>query len=140
MPALFIETIPIKRGEYQFMQSLYIGYDARGDWIHTYLIDERLEAAIINLGMACRYLHTNYQYWKKGNMVILITDTDGKDIKYNGEHNALHGLIYPHNSFEAKKFESLYGEYNKYLLKIRELMREANILIKLGKGEINEIF
>ena len=134
MPIIIVETLPKGSENFQFIQSVFSGASSKGDRITEYKCPSRLLAAIVNVGMACRFLVDEYSEWSK--IIEIVSDQDGKDFKYDGEHDILYKLLFPANDYEARKVFSLYGEYIRLLDRIQQLRREASINIRLiGNGE-----
>lgn len=121
-----------KAGTYDLMRTLEcIGYNFKGG--HKYLefcdiweTKDRLMAAIVNLGFACRWYADNEL--TRG-IIELKSDSDGKDYRYQKEHEVLFDLIYPRDGWRVKKNISLYGEYRKYLHRIKDLMTKQRLRI-----------
>jgi poly-beta-hydroxyalkanoate depolymerase len=98
--------------------------------VETYESNDRLRAAIVNTGIACRWY---YDRNITRGYIELKSDTDGKDYRHEREHNILYTLLYPTDDYEAKKHLALYSEYNKYIGKVRHLIYCSNITVHLGE-------
>lgn len=94
--------------------------------------DDRLLAAIVNVGLACRWYFDNQIIH---GFIDIKTDKDGKDRRYCGEHDILESLINPRDAWQNRKHQSLYAEYKKYLYRIRDLVKACDITIEIGEGE-----
>lgn len=127
MATIFIETIPIANS-FQLNRTLYIGYAASKDWLEEYSFDDRLRAAIYNFGVAAKEL-IKQDYSHK--QIAIISDNDGRDRKFDGEHNTLYSLLYPYNDLESRKYASLYQDYSAWLHRAKELIIEGKINVGL---------
>jgi hypothetical protein len=127
MPVIFIETEKIGANSFELMQSISVGFTSLEN-AQIYETDDRLLAAIMNLGFACRYLADGDYSVRE---VQISSDTDGKVFRYNGEHNKLFSLVFPYNDAQAQKIAGLYAEYNKYLERIRFLIKRCKIKVTL---------
>jgi hypothetical protein len=130
MPSVYIQTFTKEKGLYEFIQSVYIGASPESETVLEYRAEDRLHAAILNLGFACRFLYDNYKDWSS-NQIEIESDSDGKDKRGNGEHEILYSLLFPYSSYQRTKLARLYAEYDKYLSRLWSLIRGANIRIKL---------
>lgn len=140
MPIVYIETHTLAAGKYQLVQSAFIGLSPLSETVTEYESEDRLTAAIVNLGFACRWLHDNYKEWKS-NIINIVSDKDGKDKRYNGEQDIMYYLLFPHTHSEARKQARLYAEYDRHLSRLWFLIRGAGIKIQLVDREekTNEI-
>lgn len=131
MPMIYCETYPVKPQVFRFIHTYYIGCASYKDdeqlWNEPE--NDRLRAAIVNVGFACRELVDKQE---RHATVAIISDTDGKDTLYNYEHDALHSLLNPATSNIMRKHQALYGDYMKYLGRINDLRRLGNIRIVLA--------
>lgn len=130
-----VQYLETERGEngFDLMRTIeaygkLINGKPRLEIIEHWQTDDRLLAAIINLGYACRWFHDTKIY---NGFIDIKTDTDGQDHKYSNEHNILYGLINPSDGWQARKNASLYQEYQKYLWRIHDLTKANNIRIDL---------
>lgn len=130
MPQIYVQTFPLGNNKYQLVRAKAIGAWFQSEDVQEYEADNRLRAVIINVGLACKYLYDCHRD-KPGNLVRIVTDKDGKDTKYGGEQDIVYSLLCPQSDWEAKKVVALYGEYLKYLNRIRELRHLAKIKITL---------
>lgn len=90
---------------------------------------DRLLACIINLGLACKWFADSFI--KKG-IIEIQSDKDGLDQRYDGEQDVMFHLLFPESGFQAKKNAGLYSEYDKYLLRIKQLRWQQDLQIKLN--------
>lgn len=127
MPIIHIETQPIARNQYELIQTwvddLGNNFDER-IYIETH--DDRMYAAMTNLGKACRWL--NDAVVTRG-AVCIVSDTDGKDVRFGGEHNDLFEAIHSRADYlkNRTKYGLIYGRYLAYLDRIRDLADENEI-------------
>lgn len=126
---IHIETEKTAVSQFNFIWSIS-GADWNTDEIHRTwtLTNDRLRAAIVNLGLTCRCLKDNDVF--QGTVQIK-SDTDGLDQRYNGEHNALYALISPVDELQGQKLRSIYFEYMKYVGRIKQLQMQNRIRIEL---------
>lgn len=126
------EILPGEHGKYQFVHSYYRGFSPENETVEEWLQadGDRLRAAIVNVGKAVRWL---YDRRDTCGIVGIQSDEDGKDKKYNGEHDILYSLLFPMSAYHARKDVSLYAEYKKYLGKIKTLSEHGEIKIGLYK-------
>lgn len=128
---LYLETerTPNKKDSFDLIWSIAENTEWNQlEHIETYLTNDRLMAAIVNLGKALRVLADN----DAANATIEIkTDSDGQDHRYSNEHNILYALVCPKDDFEALKLRSLHFEYNRYLGRIQQLRGKWDINIRL---------
>lgn len=129
MPTLYLETSPLGNNRFEFIQTRYIGLSADAEKVIEWEAPDRLTAAIINLGLACRDLFDNYQGW--ANSIFIESDTDGLDHKYGNEHNIMFALLFPDNGNQAKKQSKLYAEYDRHFERLWYLIKQGRIEIKL---------
>lgn len=130
MASVYLQTFAKGGKHFEFIQSVFIGLWPETEIILEYEAEDRLHAAIINLGLACRYLYDNYSGWVT-NRIEIESDIDGLDKRGNGEHDIMYSLLFPHSSYERRKLARLYSEYDKYLVRLWSLIKGANIEIKL---------
>lgn len=101
------------------------------DHIHTYQEDEDdfIKAVIVNLGKACRL------FADAGMMNgTIVLEQEPKDrSKYERHHVVVYHLLFPESNAESRKNASLFSAYQRYLGRIRELMRYWKITIKLSE-------
>lgn len=127
---IYCETNRITPHHFEFIHSFYIGAGAVGETVIQWQEKEndRLRAAIVNVGLACKWFADN----DAGLRVVGIeSDKDGKDKRFNGEHDVLYSLLCPVDDFEARKLRSLHFEYERYLGRIIQLMEIWGIKIVL---------
>jgi hypothetical protein len=134
MTCIALETIRRRKNEFELRQTWYTGFMITGEKVHDWVDAEndRLRAAIINVGYACRDLY-EARHLEVVRIISIESDQDGKDNRYAGEHNILFNLLFPHNDYEAAKSRSLYADYLKYLTRINELRHKAKIEIKMHR-------
>lgn len=141
MPIIHIETNLIRPQEYQFTQTWVTGEMNVDERIFTESHDDRMFAAMTNLGYACKwYADKNFT---RGDICI-VTDTDGKDKRYNGEHDDLFKAIRSQREYQENraKYQLIYGRYVGFLDRIRELANAYEInftqnntpLVEIQKG------
>lgn len=120
MSVIHITTELVKPNKYEFIQTWEIGEQNLDERIFQENHEDRMFAAMTNLGYACKwYADKNHS---RGDICI-ITDTDGKDQRYNGEHDDLFKAIRSRHDYQENriKYSLIYGKYAKYLDRIREL-------------------
>lgn len=106
------------------------GADWNTDEIHTPVIsNDRLYAAIINVGKACRCLADNEVF---AGTIQIKTDLDGKDRRHDMEHDALFAMLAGGDDPQARKLRSIYYRYTRYIGRIRQLQMQWNIHIELA--------
>lgn len=120
MPVIHIQTDLISSGKYEFTQTWCVGETNADERTFTESHEDRMYAAMTNLGYACKwYGDKNITHGD----ICIVTDTDGKDQRYNGEHDDLYKAIrssldYQHN---RAKYALIYGRYVRFLDRIRDL-------------------
>lgn len=129
MPTIYLETQPVGNEQYDLIQTRYIGLSADNEKHIDWKAPDRLTAAIVNLGFACRDLFENYNGWQ--NAIFIESDTDGLDHRYGNEHNIMYALLFPNSSYQARKQAKLYAEYDKHFSRLWYLIKQGNIKIKL---------
>lgn len=120
MPVIHIETNLIAANEYEFTQTFIVGGENVTERIYTESHEDRMYAAMTNLGYACRwYADENIS---RGD-VCIVSDTDGKDVRYSGEHDDLFEAVYSRSDYQKNraKYNLIYGRYVKFLDRIRDL-------------------
>lgn len=126
-----------KAGTYELMRAVEcIGHNMNNgrrylEFYDVWKTQDRLMAAIINLGFACRWYSDNGIV--RG-IIELKSDADGKDHRYQKEHEVLFHLLYPHDGWQVKKNISLFGEYRKYLYRIKDLMEFQKLRVDYGEA------
>lgn len=114
---------------------MFLGYGGKSEWCGSYECDSRLKAAICNFGFAERFLIDNYP--KSAKEIGIISDSDGQDVRYSGEHNVLYSLLMPHSDYESRKLSGLYKEYERFLFRAKDLVRLGNIKIGLADRDFD---
>lgn len=135
MPLIAVQTIRVARNQFELNRVRYVGFDATKEINDRFeeKDNDRLRAAIINVGFACRQL---FDEAAPVSIVSIESDSDGADVRNGGEHNVLYSLLNPSGDFEARKHRALYADYIKLLDRISELKYKAKIEIKMhGYGE-----
>lgn len=131
MPIIYCETSRTGVNEFELIRSTYVGLWGTKEEVEQ--LDEpdndRLRAAIINVGKACAMIHR--VGFENSGTVAIVSDVDGKDTQGNGEHDVLHSLLNPATDELARKHKGLYKEYMRYLDRIGELRRLSQIKIVL---------
>lgn len=138
MPTIHIETILIKSQTYEFMQTWVTGDLNVDERIFTETHDDRMFAAMTNLGYACKwYADKNFT---RGDICI-VTDIDGKDKRYNGEHDDLFKAIRLQREYRENraKYQLIYGRYVGFLDRIRELANAYEINFTQNDKPLKEI-
>lgn len=117
MPLIYCQTERIAVNKFELVHSYYLGASPIEDEIEIYIEPEnnRLKAAIINIGLACKALT---EIDTEIRVVGIEDDNDGLDVRYGGEHNILIAFLCSNNDYEVKKLRSLYQEYLKFLDRI----------------------
>lgn len=120
MSTIFIETIPIGNGEFEFTQTLtQAGQNiAERVWIENH--SDRMYAAMTNLGHACKWIADDKI--DRG-AVCIVSDRDGLDKKFGGEHDELYEAIHSKDDFQKNRlsYSIFYGKYVAFLDRIRYL-------------------
>lgn len=91
---------------------------------------DRMKAAIYNLGYACKCLADNEVVF---GTIEIKSDQDGKDYRYDSEHDALYALVCPLDDIQARKYRSLYHRYTRYIGRIQTLQYKWKITIELSQ-------
>jgi len=135
MPVIHITTELIGLNEYEFTQTWVAGEINVDERIFIETHEDRMFAAMTNLGYACKWFAD--KNFTRGDICI-VTDTDGQDQRYSGEHNDLYKAIWSQKDYQDNrvKYSIIYGRYAKYLDRIREL---ANIY-EIGFTQNNAAF
>lgn len=127
MPVIHIETQPSAANAYEFIQTWIDDHGGNVDE-RTYneSHSDRMYAAMTNLGYACKWLSDGLAV--RG-AICIVTDTDGKDVRYSGEHDDLYEAIRSRPDYQKNriKYGLIYGKYLGYLDRIRELADENEI-------------
>lgn len=106
------------------------GADWNTDEIHMSVVsDDRLYAAIVNVGKACRCLADNEVF---AGTIQIKSDIDGLDKRHDSEHDALFAMLAGGDDPQARKLRSIYHRYNKFLGRIKQLQMQWNIHIELA--------
>jgi hypothetical protein len=126
MYTIFIETIPTGHKIYEFAQTLTLDNDNLEERFLTENHDDRMIAAMTNLGKAARWL--NDKQIERG-AICIVSDKDGKDQRYGGEHDDLFQAIHSQSDYERNrmKYALIYGKHVAYLDRIRELANTNGI-------------
>lgn len=145
MATIFITTELIAPNEYEFVQTLAVGEMNVEERVLVESHNDRMYAAMTNLGKACRWL---YDLNIRRGTVCITTDKDGSDVRYKGEHDDLFRAIHSQHDYidNRIKYELFYGGHVKFLDRIRELANEQEIAftqkekpdntIKVQKAEV----
>lgn len=100
--------------------------------VFEYEAENRLYAAIVNVGKAARKIESERVY---GAIIQIAKDTDGELTGYKYDdiyaHHTLHKLLEPKDDFEKRKVISLFHEYSHLIAKINVMCSRMNILIEL---------
>lgn len=142
MPLIHIETQPVSVHTFEFIQTWIDDQGVNLDE-HTYTekAESRMYAAMTNLGYACRWL--NDALASRG-AVCIVSDRDGRDVKFGGEHDDLYNAIHSQNDYQRNrtKYGLIYGKYLSYLDRIRDLAnlneitftQDATVTLGLNRG------
>ncbi len=135
MPTVHIETNLIARDQYEFIQTWVNGETNADERTFTETHEDRMYAAMTNLGYACKWLTDDN--FVRGS-VCIVTDKDGQDQRYNGEHDDLFKAIHSQRDYQLNraKYAILYGRYVKYLDRIRELANAYEIAFTQNAREM----
>lgn len=138
MSIIHIETSLVARGEYEFIQTWVDGYNNLDERVFTEKHEDRMFAAMTNLGYACRWLQDKQV--SRGS-VCIVSDRDGKDIRYNGEHDTLFEAVAFRSDYQKNraKYALIYGKYVKFLDRIRELADVNEIAFTQNQEPFNDI-
>lgn len=92
-------------------------------------------AAMTNLGKAARWLADENQ--DRGSICI-VSDRDGKDIRFGGEHDALFEAVYSKPDYirNRAKYGLLYGSHVRFLDRIRDLADAYEISFTQGRSPV----
>ena len=131
MSTIFIETIPIGNGEFEFTQtwtSAGVNLHERV-WIETH--EDRMYAAMTNLGKACKWLEDAKELRAS---ICIVPDRDGRDKKFGGEHDELFEAVHSQADYEKNKikYSIFYGKYVNFLDRIRHLANANEIAFTQG--------
>jgi hypothetical protein len=100
--------------------------------VFEYEADNRLYAAIVNCGRACRKIEEERAY---SAIIQIAKDTSGEITGYKYDdmyaHHTLYDLLYPSDDFRKRKAISLFHEYSHLIAKIQVITFQMNILIEL---------
>lgn len=127
---VYIQTESLGNGKYELFRTETVGFYCKDEQHEIIDAPDRMVAAMINLGRACRWL-TDKDVMR--GEVVIVTDTDGLDKRYAGEHNDLYNAIHTRSGYRDSraKYRSFYGDYIKYLDKIRSLADQWEIVFTL---------
>lgn len=127
MATIFITTELIAKGEYEFLQTFSVGEINVEERVYTETHEDRMYAAMTNLGYACKWLS---ELNISRGCICITTDQDGKDHRYKSEHDDLFKAIHSQHDYQKnrKSYEIFYGKYVKYLDRIRQLANEQEIV------------
>lgn len=120
MTTIYIETIPKGNNLFDLIHTIEIdGKAVSDDVVKTDGFDDRMIAAMTNLGLACRYLVDNR--CERGE-VCIVSDKDGKDHRYGSEHDYLYEAVHSHKDYQENrtKYALFWTNHVKYLDRIRE--------------------
>lgn len=117
---IHIETNTIGANQFEFIQTWVSGENNLNERYLQEKHDDRMQAAIVNVGKACRWLQDANAV--RGS-VCITSDKDGRDARYGGEHDALFEAIYNKSEYvrNRAKYNLLYHSHVKHLDRIREL-------------------
>lgn len=138
MATIHIETNLIAVKEYEFIQTVVVGEINVEERLFQEQHEDRMYAAMTNLGYACRWFADKNE--SRGS-VCIVTDTDGKDKRYSGEHDDLFEAIRSQREYQKNraKYALIYGKYVKFLDRIRELANSYEIGFTQNDKPVNEI-
>jgi hypothetical protein len=131
---IHLETVKSAKQKnlYEFIWSLSGRDFNTAEWFLEFESDNRLYAAIVNCGMACRKLQEDRVF---GAIIQIAKDTDGELTGYKYDdiyaHHTLFRMIEPSDDFEKRKVISLFHEYSHLIAKITQLAFQMNCLIEL---------
>lgn len=130
MPKIYCQTVPLSSG-YELYRTLSIGFWNKDEVIESIDAPDRMIAAIINVGMACKWIS---DLNAPRSSIVIATDLDGKDMRYDGEHNKLYDCISSRQNFQLNrpKYKAFYGDYIRYLDRLRYLVECYEIPLVLG--------
>lgn len=120
MSIIHIETTPVGNNHFELLQTWVSGVENLDERTFTEKHEDRMYAAMTNLGYACRWLNDAHAI--RG-AVCIVSDKDGKDVRFNGEHDDLFEAVYDRNEYKKNrlKYGLLYGKHLGFLDRIREL-------------------
>lgn len=139
MPTVHIETQPISANTYDLIQTwVGDGNSNLDERLYTEVHEDRMYAAMTNLGKACRWL---VDCKVDRGAVCIVSDQDGKDKRYGGEHDDLFEAIYDPREYQRNraKYSLIYGKYVSYLDRIRELADVNEIVFSQNATAVIEI-
>lgn len=126
MSVIHIETLPVAKGQYEFIQTWLSQDKCIDERTYTENHADRMIAAMTNLGYACRWFADTQT--DRG-VIVIVSDTDGKDVRFSGEHNELFKAIHSKIDYldNRSKYHLIYGRYVGFLDRIRDLADEHEI-------------
>ncbi len=115
-----IETNPLSNSLYEFIRTWVSGESNIDEQYEQFKESDRMAAAIVNAGKACRWLQD--ENIDRGT-VCITSDRDGQDKRFGGEHDALFEAIHSKSEYirNRAKYQLLYSEHVKRLDRIRDL-------------------
>ncbi len=130
-----IETIPTGHNSYEFIQTWVSGESNVDERILNEKHDDRMFAAMTNLGKAARWLAD--EGVDRGSICI-VSDRDGKDTRFGGEHDALFEAVHnkPDYIRNRAKYSLLYGSHVRFLDRIRDLADNYEISFTQGRSTV----
>ncbi len=116
---IHIETNPINSETFEFIQTWVNGNNNLDERYLTEKHEDRMAAAIVNIGKAARWFVDTDTV--RGSICI-ITDRDGTDERFGGEHDTLFNAIVSRDDYQKNrlKYALLYGSHVSRLDRIRD--------------------
>lgn len=138
MPVIHIETNVVAKDEYEFIQTLVVGAMNVEERTFQEPHEDRMYAAMTNLGYACKWYAD--QNITRGEICI-VTDKDGKDQRYAGEHDDLFKAIHSQKDYDHNraKYALIYGRHVKFLDRIRELANTYETVFTQNANALDDI-
>ncbi len=116
---IHIETNPINSSQFELIQTWVTDDKNLDERYYLEKHDDRMAAAIVNVGKAARWFVD--EKISRG-AVCIISDRDGKDTRYAGEHDTLFEAIVSRDDYQKNRlsYGLLYGSHVARLDRIRE--------------------
>lgn len=135
---IHIETNPINSNTFELIQTWVNGDKNLDEHYLTEKHEDRMAAAIVNVGKAARwFVDTNTS---RGSICI-ISDKDGKDVRFNGEHDTLFDAIVSRSDYQKHrlKYALIYGNHVARLDRIREYADANEISFTQNAKALNDV-
>lgn len=117
---IHIETNRVNEEMFELTQTLMDDDRCITERVFTEYAENRFAAALINIGLACRWIGDENL---KNCAIAITSDRDGKDFRFGGEHNELFNILENGSRYNANrmKYSAFYPRYVLWLDRVRWL-------------------